>query len=120
MKSILNYMIFILCIALILIGCFPSRNIKIGFAGSLTGKSYELGIPAKNGFILAVEHINTQGGINGAKLIPVIKDDESTVETAYVVAQEFIEEDVTFVIGFLTSNMAPVIQEPLSNEQLFL
>ncbi len=55
---------------------FKKKTIEIGFVGSLSGSSFELGLPAKNGFILGVEELNKNGGINGQKIIPIIKDDQ--------------------------------------------
>lgn len=98
--------------------CMKPEPIKIGFAGSLSGSSFELGLPAKNGFLLAVETINNSGGINGRKIIPVIKDDESNPEVAYEIGQEFAAEDVKYVVGHLTSNMADAVIETISKESI--
>ncbi len=105
--------VILLVLAGYMFGCKKNDSILIGFSGSITGHSFELGLPAKNGFLLAVEKINAQGGLNGRLLIPVIKDDESNVETGIRVADAFIEEGVEIVVGYSTSNMTPAVKHAM-------
>ncbi len=48
--------------------------IKIGVILPLTGGASDAGESAKNGIVLAVEHINGKGGIHGKKLQLMIED----------------------------------------------
>ena len=118
MKSKGSIIILILAIVFTLMSCNLNRTIKIGFAGSITGKSYDLGVPAKNGFLLAVERINDQGGINGRMIEVVIKDDESDIDTAHKLVDEFQNENVHYVVGFLTSNMMPAIKDSTDTDDI--
>lgn len=52
--------------------------IKIGAALGLTGESAEWGEVSKNGAMLAIDEINSKGGIHGKKLELVIEDTRST------------------------------------------
>jgi len=94
--------------------------IYIGFAGSLSGEGHEVGTAAKNGFQMAVNEINESGGINGKEVVAVIKDDQSNPEIAMTIVKEFKDEDINYVIGFLTSNMTPAVLEGIKSEILFL
>ena len=117
----INKTIFVLLLISIFFvsGCFQEKTIEIGFVGSLSGSSFELGLPAKNGFILGVEEINKNGGINGQKIIPIIKDDQSDPTLAYDIGLEFADEDVTFVVGHLTSNMLDGVFKTLEEKDMF-
>ncbi len=84
--------------------------IKIGYVGSLTGKSNELGISGRNGLLIAVKEINDQGGILGRPVELVIKDDQSIPEVGLENAQAFYDEGVRLIIGHYTSNMMPAIE----------
>src|SRR3989344_1718440 len=48
--------------------------LKIGFIGPLTGEAAVYGVLDKNSAVLAVEEINSNGGVNG-KLIEMIYED---------------------------------------------
>ena len=71
-KNLLALAIFIIAfIVLIIIWINNSRSnetINIGAILPLTGKGDYIGEEWKNGIILAVDKINSRGGINGKKL----------------------------------------------------
>lgn len=70
-----------------------SDTIKIGFNVPLTGFAASDGESAKNGAELAVEQINSAGGINGDMLELVIYDDQASPKEAVPIAQKLIEKD---------------------------
>lgn len=107
----------VISLIFLLSGC-QEKTLDVGFSGSLTGNGSELGVAARNGFNLAIDEINENGGINGYKLVPVIKDDESNLETAKKIGQSFIDENVKYIIGFMTSNMTPAIQETMDKSNI--
>jgi|LGOV01.1.fsa_nt_gb branched-chain amino acid transport system substrate-binding protein len=107
-------------ITFLLISCNNETDIKIGFAGSLTGSGHEMGTAAHNGFQMAVEEINKAGGINGKMIITFIKDDQTDLDRATIMIDEFIDDDVQYIIGFLTSNMTPAVELGLSKNLFFV
>lgn len=98
-KFILFFMV------VLLIGC-STEPIKVGFTGDLTSDNSRLAIDARNAVQLRVRQINDSGGINGHEVTLIIKDDQSDPTVALKVHDEFKAEEVQFVIGHLTSNMA--------------
>ncbi len=70
-----------------------AENIKVGFNVPLTGFAASDGKSARNGAELAVEQINSAGGINGDKLELVIYDDQASPKEAVPIAQKLIEKD---------------------------
>ncbi len=68
-------------------------NIKIGFNVPLTGFAAADGLSARNGAELALEQINSSGGINGDMLELVVYDDQASPKEAVPIAQKLIEKD---------------------------
>lgn len=89
--------------------------ILIGFSGPLTGVYSHLGVQGRNGVTLALEEINSQGGIANRDLRLLPRDDKDSPERARKVDRELIEKDVVAVIGHMTSSQSlaalPVFEE---------
>lgn len=93
-----------------------TEPIKIGVAAPLTGGWAVGGTAVRDGMLLAVEKLNTQGGINGKQVELVIEDTRSSVKDAVTIAQKLITTDhVPIVIGGGLSAeamaIAPVAEE---------
>ena len=95
-------------------------TIILGSAISLTGKYSTNGIHSKNGYDLAVERINSMGGVNvggkSYKLRVVYYDDESTPARGAQLAERLIKQDgVKYMLGpyssGLTKAVAPVTEK---------
>lgn len=101
--------------SLIIFCSCEKKEILIGFSGQLTGINSDLGIHGRNGVILAVDEINDSGGINGKKIRLIIKDDKGTPEQAKLADKELIEQNVSAIIGHMTSSQTmaalPVIEK---------
>lgn len=80
-----------------------NKPIPIGFVAQLTGRQAELGVQERNGAQLAVEKINSAGGITGHKIELIIRDDFGVPEKAKLVDGELIKEGVVAIIGHSTS-----------------
>ncbi len=96
--------------ALSLTACGPSEPIRIGFVGGLTGRVADLGIAGRNGFQLAVEQMNSAGGVQGRQIELIVKDDGQDPAQARKVTEELVAAKVVAIIGPMTSAMAePVL-----------
>lgn len=89
-------------------GCNSGNEDKIliGFVGNLTGRVSDLAISGRNGFELAIEKINSEGGIKGKKLVAIIKDDENNPKRAYEVDSELVNSGVVVTVGHYLSTPA--------------
>jgi branched-chain amino acid transport system substrate-binding protein len=75
-------------------------TIQIGFFGDLTGPTFNFGLSAKNGVLMAADEINQAGGINGHPIDIVIEDDKGSPEQAAQVAGKLIDRyKVVAIIG---------------------
>lgn len=93
-------------------------TVKIGFVGTLTGTSSELSVTGRRGVELAIKEFNRKSNI---KFELVVKDDEANDLKSKEVAQEFINENIKYVIGHYTSGMqASVIDIIDQNNILYL
>ncbi len=82
------------------------KKIKIGFAAPLTGPQAHLGKDMENGAQLAIEEINrTLPSIDNTitEFELIVEDDMADPRTATTVAQKFVDEGVSGVIGHLNS-----------------
>ena len=74
--------------------------IRIGFFGDLTGPTFNFGLSAKNGVLMAADEINQAGGINGRQIDIVIEDDKGSPEEAAQVTGRLIDRyKVLAIIG---------------------
>jgi branched-chain amino acid transport system substrate-binding protein len=82
-------------------------DVKVGVVISLTGVANVYGPTQKNGVELAVQRINDAGGVNGAKLVLVIDDDQSTTDGGVSAFRKQVTQDrVVAILGPTLSNTA--------------
>src|SRR5256886_16107505 len=82
-------------------GAAPASGepIRLGAISSLTGSFATFGSMERAGYALAVDDINTAGGLNGRPLVIDLQDDTSSANTALTVAEQFINSGVPLILG---------------------
>jgi len=125
-KIVKLFVTFISAITLTLVGITSSfakvenGYIVLGSAISLTGKYSSNGIHTQNGYNLAVERINSKGGVKvggkSYKFEIIYYDDESNPKRAAQLAERLIKQDgVHYMLGpyssGLTKAIAPVTEK---------
>ncbi|GAA1853968.1 hypothetical protein GCM10009836_37550 [Pseudonocardia ailaonensis] len=88
-------------------------TIKIGELYSLSGSLASLGVPLDQGFSLAIDEVNTAGGINGKKLELVRADYKSDTTQAVPKFRELVGKGVV-AIGGPESAVISSTLEPLA------
>lgn len=79
----------------------------IGCVVELTGRQSNLGTAAKRGLEIAIEAINTAGGVNGRQLKAVYYDGESEASKGVIHTKRLIEvEKATVLAGYISSGTA--------------
>lgn len=123
-KKQMQFFVFISVIILLSFFSFiiinKNKKIKIGFVGSLSGRNSQLGVNGRNALLMALEEINLRGGIRGRKLELVIKDNVGEPDNMQSIIKEFIDEEVSLVIGPYTSNMAEKTLKSIAGENLLI
>jgi branched-chain amino acid transport system substrate-binding protein len=109
------------CFLLVLmVGCEREKPpVKVGFVGGLTGRFSDLGTAGRNGVMLAVEEVNSAGGMGGRTVELITKDDRQDPKTATEVDKALIQEGVVAIIGHMTSAMS-IAAVPLINAEKVL
>jgi branched-chain amino acid transport system substrate-binding protein len=83
-----------------------NAQIKLGVAGPVTGPNAAFGAQLKNGVEQAVEDINAAGGILGQKIELSVGDDVSDPKQGVSVANKFVGDGVTLVVGHFNSGVS--------------
>jgi branched-chain amino acid transport system substrate-binding protein len=95
---------------------FAQEAIKVGEFASLTGGNASFGQQSHKGTALAIDEINSVGGVLGKKLQLITEDDQSAAGQAATVVQKLISQDkVVAVLGEVASSKsreaAPICQQ---------
>jgi branched-chain amino acid transport system substrate-binding protein len=92
--------------ALLALAALPARAqtsgepIKIGAIVSITGAGAGLGVPERNGLLLAEKDINAKGGVNGRPIKIIVEDDASNPYTALSKANDLLfSQKVVALLG---------------------
>jgi len=76
--------------------------------------------PYRKGWQLAVEEINSSGGINGKKLVVVSKDDGGKPADAQTAANELVSsENVAMLVGTFLSNIGLAVSDFANQKKVF-
>jgi branched-chain amino acid transport system substrate-binding protein len=91
-------------------------QIKIGAVSCLSGGLSTFGVSSIQGAKLAVEEINSQGGILGQQIELIVEDNQSKSGESATIARKLVSQDqVAAILGDLTSSatmeIAPLAQE---------
>lgn len=97
-------------------------SIKIGFIAPLSGDAAVYGIPGKNVVAMAVQEINTAGGINGKPLEVIYVDGKCTPAGGAAAMQELVATHQVKVVigGFCSSESLAAISIAAANNVTML
>jgi branched-chain amino acid transport system substrate-binding protein len=114
----LRYIFPTVCLALIAAGSviFAQDEIVIGEYASLTGGSASFGQSSHKGTALAIDEINTAGGVLGKKLKLITEDDQSQAGQPATIARKLISQNkAVAILGEVASSKsleaAPICQQ---------
>lgn len=108
MRMVVGITAFALALIFFLLQLNKNKNspIKIGLVTTLTGPASTAGINTRNGALFAIEQANARGGINGRRVMPIIRDDKADVAEALKVDKELIKEGVVAFLGHYLSSVS--------------
>jgi len=90
------------------VGAQAPEPIKIGAVLAITGAAAGLGVPERNGAVVAEKAINAKGGINGRPIKLIVEDDTTNPDTAVTKANDLIfNQKVVALLG--GTNIAPTV-----------
>ena len=89
---------------------YQGKTIQLGAILSITGAGGVYGPSSRDGMLLAVDKINSSGGVNGAKISLDTKDDASDKAQSAQVAQTLIQQgQLLALLGPTLSNSAVAV-----------
>jgi branched-chain amino acid transport system substrate-binding protein len=94
-------------------------EIKLGVAGPLTGPNAAFGAQLQKGAEQAVADINAAGGINGEQIVLSLGDDVSDPKQGVSIANNFVGDGVTFVVGHFNSGVSIPASEVYAENGIF-
>ena len=98
---------------------YCAEPIKIAGIFALTGRAAHIGTAQRDAVLLAIDDVNTQGGINGRKLEMVMSDTESNPTKAVIALKKVLEsEDVVAIIGPTLTGTAMAMRGFIEKEQI--
>lgn len=103
MFALILLTLFIAVMVLIINFIVNKPPIKIGVVFDITGQS-NLGVYARNAVELAVDEINSAGGVKGRRIEPILKDDKASPAEARAIDQKFVEDKIPVIIGHLITS----------------
>lgn len=89
--------------------------LKIAFLGDLTGGLAEIGVEMRDGFLLAIKHINEAGGVFGQPVEFVLGDTNTDPTIAIEEARRMIEiEGAHMIVGAHSSTNSLAVAESIT------
>jgi branched-chain amino acid transport system substrate-binding protein len=101
-----QYSIALACLMVLFPACTKTQPVVIGFAASLSGPDYMLGVEGRNAAALFVQETNETGGLDGRPLHLEIRDIASDDTTVAAVTRELVDAGAVLVVGYYTSSAA--------------
>jgi branched-chain amino acid transport system substrate-binding protein len=89
-----------------LTACEDPQPIKVGFIGSLTGRSADISEASRNAVEMLIQKINEEGGIDGSKIELLIRDNANDKVRAGEMVRDLHANGVVGIIGPNISSMA--------------
>src|SRR5512135_1427593 len=108
-------------VGLLLIGssALAAKTIKIGVIDAYTGGAAPMCMDNLNGFKMAVNEVNAKGGVLGAKIEYITRDDKFKPDISLAMAKELVmKENVDILIGTISSAAALAVSDFAKKEKI--
>lgn len=93
-------------------------SLKVGFLSTLSGPAAGLGVDIRDGFQLAMKHLD--GKLGGVPAEVIIADDQQNPNTAKQATERFLKKDkVDFMTGIVFSNILLTVNKSVFDSQTF-
>lgn len=117
-------MITIIAIVMLVLLCAPifcqaAEDIKVGIVDSYSGPPSTYTNDVRDGFKMALDKINAQGGVLGRKISFVTRDDKFKVDLGLSAAKELVmREKVDLLMGTINSAVALAVSDLAKKEKI--
>ncbi|HKD45380.1 MAG TPA: ABC transporter substrate-binding protein [Candidatus Angelobacter sp.] len=98
---------------------YGQNTVRIGVITSLTGSQAAFGEAHKNGYAIALDQINANGGVLGKKVELDFYDDQSKPDQAVQGVSKLLDQDhVAMLVGAYSSENTKAIINPVTTHQV--
>jgi branched-chain amino acid transport system substrate-binding protein len=105
-------------LAATLTAAHAADSLKVGFLSTLSGPAAGLGVDIRDGFQLAMKHLD--GKLGGIPAEVIIADDQQNPNTAKQATERFLKKDkVDFMTGIVFSNILLTVNKSVFDSQTF-
>ncbi len=111
LKILIPIVVLIIISLLVFNNVTEPKILKIGLVTDLSGKNSSLGLSARNGLELAIEEINSIGGIKKHIIQLIVRDHEGSKDICKIATGALIEQGVKVIISPILSGMAMSVIE---------
>ena len=109
---------FSFLVSLLLASAANANDIQIGIAGPMTGGMAAFGEQIRHGAQLAVDEINSQGGLLGRKITLLVEDDACDPKQGRNVAAKLSNEKVAAVFGHWCTAVSMAASDVYAEEKI--
>jgi branched-chain amino acid transport system substrate-binding protein len=110
---------FALAALLAVSGAAHAQEIVVGVPHALTGPYAFVGVPIKNGIMLALEEANEKRVLGEARLKPIVLDDNSDKAQAIALTNQLHARDKALIMLGPTSSIEGTAAAPVANDLKF-
>jgi branched-chain amino acid transport system substrate-binding protein len=112
--------VLVLAVALIA-GCGESKTINLGAIQPISGQVSAYGTQTRDAINMAVEEINTKGGILGKPIKMTVEDDEASPDKTKNAFMKLVAKDkVVGIVGALTSKCSLAITQAAQDKKIIM
>lgn len=121
MKKVVVFVLMVAMVVTMFAGCgskntFDGETVKIGFIGPLTGDAAMYGNAVKNAIELAVNEINTKGGL---QFEASYKDDVNDAEKSVNAYNDLVDWGMQVLVGTVTTTPCVAVASELYKDRIF-
>ena len=119
MNRIASFIAVVVGLLLIASSALAAKTIKIGVIDAYTGGAAPMCMDNLNGFKMAVNEVNAKGGVLGAKIEYITRDDKFKPDISLAMAKELVmKENVDILIGTISSAAALAVSDFAKKEKI--
>ena len=106
------------CLLATSVATHAADSVKVGFLSTLSGPAAGLGVDIRDGFQLAMKHLD--GKLGGLPAEVIVADDKQDPNSAKQTTERFLKKDkVDFMTGIVFSNVLLTVAKPVFDSQTF-
>lgn len=110
---------FIFLIVLFL-SCAPEKELEIGFIADLSSGRTILGVNSRNAIQMAIDEINSSGGIAGRQVVLIAADNKNDPGQNEAIIEDFAQRGIKILIGPFLSRMVPSVLEASEGKDMLI